>query len=216
MIESLFILFIIFLFILPTPTLALAFGLSTSHLLYKQYLLLRNQPPKFKRVAWLVLVGNGINLTLSLILALAMSYAVFYFLTQQTWLFIFNFLFCFLVSARWFDFSNSLFRSYIHRLSEKHTPALKTTGESTFVMIFGLRKSIGWGAGLMPVFVDAGDINLEEKDLQFKGLFLDFKLGREDIESAVPSSSEQIIFTPRHNPPSLRVDRFRLVVRDQF
>lgn len=216
MIESLFILFIIFLFIIPIPTLSLALGLAIGHIFYKQFLLLRHQPAKHKSLVWYTLLCSAINLSSSLILAFALSYAVYYFLTDLSWLFIFNFLFCLLISVRWFDFSNYLFRYLIHRLSEQHTQAIKTTGPSTFVMIYGLRKSIGWGAGWTPVFVDAADIDLGQEPLRVKGLFLDLNLDSENIENAGPVSSEQISFNLRQSRQQPQADRFKLVVRDQF
>ncbi len=216
MIESLFILFIILLFIIPLPTLSLALGLGIGHIFFKQFLLMRHQPAAHKSLAWYTLLCNAINFSLSLILAFALSYAVYYFLTDLSWLFIFNFLFCLLISARWFDFSNHLFRYLIHRLSEQHTPAIKTTGQSTFVMIFGLRKSIGWGAGWTPVFVDAGDIDLSQETLRFSGQFLDFNLDTGNIQNAASVSAEQISLSLRDTRQQYQADRFKLVVRDQF
>lgn len=216
MIESLFILLIIFLFIMPIPTLAMATGLGIGHLFYKQFLLFRYQPASHKNLIWCTLLCNGINFFLSLFLALAMSYAVHYFLTDLFWLFLFNFLFCFAVSLRWFDFSNRLFRYLVHRLSEKHTRPLNTTGQSTFVMIYGLQKSIGWGAGWTPVFVDAGIIDLTRETLRFRGLFLDMTLGPQNLENAISVSSEQITLIPRRENEHQRVGRYKLVVRDQF
>lgn len=201
---------------MPVPTLALATGLGIGHLFYKQFLLFRFQPASQKKLIWYTLLCNGINFILSLFLAFGMSYAVHYFLTDLFWLFLFNFLFCFAVSIRWFDFSNRLFRFLVHRLSEKHTPSLKTTGNTAFVMVYGLRKSIGWGAGWTPVFVDAGDIDLTREILRFKGLFLDLTLNSQSLENAISVSSEQITLIPRRENDYQRAGRYKLVIRDQF
>ncbi len=201
---------------MPVPTLMLSLGMGISHLLYKQFLLLRHQPGQHKRVVWFTLLCNTINLALSLALAFAMSYAVYFFLTDLSWLFIFNFLFCIVISFRWFDFSHRLLRSFIHRLSEQHNLSAKTTGDSVFILLFGLRKSIGWGAGLTPVFVDAGEVDINQETLRFKGLFLNLKLSPDDFQGGFPISSEQISLIPRKENHAAPVDRYLLVVRDQF
>ena len=100
MLESLLILFILFLFITPVPALAVVLGLSTSHFLYRKHMLLRYQPTVGKRLAQWTLACSAINLILSFLLALCLSLAVLYLLTDLFYLFLFNFVFCFMVSAR--------------------------------------------------------------------------------------------------------------------
>ncbi|MCA9484805.1 MAG: hypothetical protein KC553_13825 [Nitrospina sp.] len=215
MLESLLILFILFLFITPVPALAVALGLSTSHFLYRKHMLLRYQPTVGKRLAQWTLACSAINLILSFLLALCLSLAVLYLLTDLFYLFLFNFVFCFMVSARWFDFTHHLYRSRVLALSEHHTRVQNATADSPLVMVYGLRKSIGWGAGLTPVIVDAGLLDLDRESLRFKGLFLDLNLGPHRIEFAQPVSSEKIAFRPRQTQPH-RIETFWLVVRDGF
>jgi len=179
-------------------------------------LLFKNQPAEGKRVAWLALFTGWINFILSLVLGLTLSLGVYYLITDLFFVFIFNFLFCSLISVRWFDFSHKLFRHLIYRYKGIDGSAAERTPDTVFVMILGLRKSTGWGLGLVPVFIDAGTLWLKENRLLFDGVFLHLTLTHEVLEQAEPVSYERIRFSPSRPIVAYKAEAFWLVVRDQF
>lgn len=218
MLECFLILYILMLFIFPVPALVVTLGGYTSYLAYKKYLLFRHQPPEGIKVAWLALITGSINFLLSLALGLSLSLLIYFVFSQYTYLFAFNFFFCSLVSVRWFDFCHTLFRWGVHQLKIKSGKNTFSPDPSldTFVLFLGLKKSTGWGPGLIPNVIDAGYLRNCETHLKFTGVFLEHTFSRKHLESADSVSSDKIKLTPGKHEGSVPFDSCLLIFRDQF
>lgn len=215
--ECLIIVYVLLLFVFPVPGLILALGACASYLGFKKYMLLRDQPAAGKTVVWLALLAQGVNLVLSLALGLVLAFAVKTVIIDFQPLFYFNFLFCSLISWRWFDFSHQPFKHFIFRDPGSKLNSLPENGATkTFVVIIGLREATGWNKGGIPAWMDAGMLTQEKTGLKFEGLFSRMELTPSAIKQAAPLSHEKIHVT-LHSPlgphPTLEL---RLILRDRF
>ena len=119
MIELTSVLFILLFFAFPLPALAGSLGIFTTWNLYRKYEAFKTQPHEGKKNLILGAALFLINFICSIFLGIAMAFAVYYFIYDNSYLFIFNFLFCSTISLRWFDFTHNLYRWFIFKLQSK-------------------------------------------------------------------------------------------------
>jgi len=197
MLEVIFVAYLLALFIVPLPVLGGTLFFSTGWFLYKKYFLFKNQPVEGKIVYYLTGASGILNVGFSFLLSIAISKTIDFLLFKFIYLYYFNLVFAFSVSARWFDFSHSIYKHYI----DKALPNFNSEGKKAyFVSISGYRKGapFGFGAGLLQTFVDSGYLIIDEHEIHFTGVFIKEKielpanyepekLSSEKIEIAVPS-----------------------------
>jgi len=185
MIELTSVLFILLLFVFPLPVLAASLGLFTTWNLYKKYTSFKAQPVEGKKNLILSSVLFLINFICSIVLGITLAFAVHYFIFDNIYLLVFNFLFCSTISLRWFDFTHNLYRLFIFKLKPKNT-----TTAAHFAICQGFRKMNGFG--LAPVYTDAGILRLEDNQLVFKGVFCEETFTPANITYMEKKSSEKI------------------------
>ena len=208
MIELASVLFILLLFVFPLPVLAASLGLFTTWNLYKKYETFKTQPVEGKRNLLLGAAFFLINFICSISLGTALSFAVYYFIIDSFYLFIFNFLFCSTISLRWFDFTHNLYRLFIYKLKPKDV-----FPNFYFVICQGYRENNGFG--LKPVYTDSGALCIEGNQLVFKGVFRDETFKPENIIQVEKKSSEKIkIRTQQSEIKNTEV--FLLTLKEKF
>jgi hypothetical protein len=208
MIELTSVLFILLLFVFPLPVLAASLGLFTTWNLYKKYTSFKAQPAEGKKNLILSSLLFLINFICSIFLGITLSFAVHYFIFDNIYLFIFNFLFCSTISLRWFDFTHNLYRLFISKLKPQYT---FTTAH--FAICQGFRARDGFG--LIPVYTDAGTLRLEGNQLVFKGVFREETFNSANISHAEKKSSEKIrIFTKQNSLKNAEV--FIITLKEKF
>ena len=213
MLEFLLILYILVLFIFPIPGVAIALGAGTSYLLYRKYLLWKNQPDPGKKIVALALITGAANIIISLILGAALAFTVRLLIFKHVYLFFYNFVFCSLISMRWFDFLQPLYRHFIFKYLSPHI----TAGENDpFAMLIGLRTSTGWGRGLTPVFLDSGILKWQEHQVRFDGVLVNLVFEKESLISVEKISSEKIKILPAPKNRVHQAESYLIVLRDQF
>ena len=213
MLEFLLILYILILFIFPIPGVAIALGAGTSYLLYRKYLLWKKQPAPGKKIVTLAFITGTANIIISLILGAALAFTVHLLIFEHVYLFFFNFVFCSLISMRWFDFSHQLYRHFIFKYLNPHT----VTGKNDpFAMLIGLRTSTGWGRGMTPVFLDAGTLKWQDHQVRFDGILVNLVFEKESLISAEKISSEKIKILPAPKNRVHQAESYLIVLRDQF
>jgi hypothetical protein len=210
MIELTFVLIIIFFFVLPLPALAVSLGLFTTWFLYKKYESRINQPSEGKKLLTFGIVFFLTNLICSIFLGFSLAFGVYHFIYDNLYLLGFNFLFCFAVSLRWFDFTYHLYRLYIFKLKSFK---IDTFGPSYFVVCQSLKeKGI---LGLVPIYTDAGILELEENKITFKGVFREEIFSSANILHIEKLSSEKIkIFTIKIEQKKENI--FMISLKNQF
>jgi len=213
MIEFLFVLCILMLFIFPVPTLSAALGVVTCYFLFRKYHLFKYQPKIGRKLLGVYWVFGFQNLALSLGLAVLLSLIVYSLIFNNYFLFVFNFFLCFLISLRWFDYSYNLFRSSVTRPSEDKTISSDST---PFAMVFGMRPHSGLGLGLAPIFFDAGPIRVGESSVRFEGTFFQetFRPGQFIDIKKVSSEKIRILALPENK--QFHATEYWLVLREQF
>ena len=102
MIELTSVLIIMLLFVFPLPVLAISLGLFTTWSLYRKSEAFNNQPSEGKKNLILSLVLFLVNIICSIILGVTLAFGIYYFIFDNFYLLIFNFLFCSAISLRWF------------------------------------------------------------------------------------------------------------------
>lgn len=208
MIELTSVLFILLLFVFPLPVLAGSLGLFTTWNLYKKYSSFKAQPTEGKKNLILSSILFLINFICSIFLGITLSFAVHYFIFENIYLFIFNFLFCSTISLRWFDFTHNIYRLFIFKLKPK-VPFIK----SHFAVCQGFRKRDGFG--LIPVYTDAGTLRMEGNQLVFKGVFREETFTPANITHMEKKSSEKIrIFSKPNNFKNAEV--FLITLKEKF
>ena len=208
MIELASVLFILLFFIFPLPALAIGSGLFTTWTLYRKYEIFNAQPAEGKENLICGTVLFLANFICSIFLGLAMALAVYYFIFESFYLFVFNFLFSSIVSLRWFDFTHNLYRLFILKLQPKEafTP-------SHFAICQAFRKRDSFG--LAPVYTDAGALRLENNQLIFKGVFREETFSPRNISNIEKKSSEKIkIFSSQGNHKNAEV--FLITLKEKF
>ena len=148
MIELTSVLIIMLLFVFPLPVLVISLGLFTTWSLYRKSEAFNNQPSEGKKNLILSLVLFLVNIICSIILGVTLAFGIYYFIFDNFYLLIFNFLFCSAISLRWFDFTHNLYRHFIFKLKPFKTDAF---AQSYFVVCQGFRERDHGGFGLAPV-----------------------------------------------------------------
>ena len=210
MIELTAVLIIILLFVFPLPALAVSLGLFTTWSLYGKYESFNNQPAEGKKNLILSMVLFLINIFCSIILGVTLALGVYYFIYDNFYLLIFNFVFCSAISLRWFDFTYNLYRHFIFKLKPTDTSA-----QSHFVVCQGFREREHGGFGLIPVYTDAGTLELENNKIVFKGVFREETFSPSNIIHVEKKSSEKIKILSKQNKLT-NADRFLITLNDQF
>ena len=210
MIELTAVLIIILLFVFPLPALAVSLGLFTTWSLYGKYESFNNQPAEGKKNLILSMVLFLINIFCSIILGVTLALGVYYFIYDNFYLLIFNFVFCSAISLRWFDFTYNLYRHFIFKLKPTDTSA-----QSHFVVCQGFREREHGGFGLIPVYTDAGTLELENNKIVFKGVFREETFSPSNIIHVEKKSSEKIKILSKQNKLT-NADRFLKTLKDQF
>ncbi len=210
MIELTAVLLIIFIFLFPIPALTLSMGLLTTWILYGKYAFYSNLPPKGKRIHILTLGLFSLNIISSIFLGIALALAVHYLIYENLYLLIFNFLFCFAISLRWFDFTHNLYRQFIYKLKPIKTEGLP---QPHFVVCQGFREKDGFG--LAPVYIDAGILELENNKVIFSGALGEQIFSPSNIIQIEKKSSEKIkifIHANKYQQPHI----FLITLTEQF
>ena len=210
MIELTAVLIIILLFVFPLPALAVSLGLFTTWSLYGKYESFNNQPAEGKKNLILSMVLFLINIFCSIILGVTLALGVYYFIYDNFYLLIFNFVFCSAISLRWFDFTYNLYRHFIFKLKP-----IDTSAQSHFVVCQGFREREHGGFGLIPVYTDAGTLELENNKIVFKGVFREETFSPSKIIHVEKKSSEKIKILSKQNKLT-NADRFLITLKDQF
>ena len=210
MFELTAVLIIILLFVFSLPALAVSLGLFTTWSLYGKYESFNNQPAEGKKNLILSMVLFLINIFCSIILGVTLALGVYYFIYDNFYLLIFNFVFCSAISLRWFDFTYNLYRHFIFKLKPTDTSA-----QSHFVVCQGFREREHGGFGLIPVYTDAGTLELENNKIVFKGVFREETFSPSNIIHVEKKSSEKIKILSKQNKLT-NADRFLITLKDQF
>ena len=210
MFELTAVLIIILLFVFSLPALAVSLGLFTTWSLYGKYESFNNQPAEGKKNLILSMVLFLINTFCSIILGVTLALGVYYFIYDNFYLLIFNFVFCSAISLRWFDFTYNLYRHFIFKLKPTDTSA-----QSHFVVCQGFREREHGGFGLIPVYTDAGTLELENNKIVFKGVFREETFSPSNIIHVEKKSSEKIKILSKQNKLT-NADRFLITLKDQF
>ena len=212
MIELAAVLIIMLLFVFPLPGLATGLGLFTTWGLYKKYESLNNQPAEGKKNLILSIALSLANIFCSIILGVALAFGVYYFIYDNFYLLIFNFLFCFAISLRWFDYTYILYRQFIFKLKPFKTGAF---AQSYFVVCKAFRERDRGSFGLAPVYTDAGILELENNKVVFKGVFREETFPPSDTIHVEKKSFEKIkILLKRKGLKD--PDIFLITLKDQF
>jgi hypothetical protein len=208
MIELTSVLLILLLFVFPLPIFAASLGLFTTRIIYNKYESFRIQPAEGKKSMIAGTVLFLINAICSILLGAALAFAVQYFILDNFYLFIFNFLFCSAISLRWFDFTHNLYRQFIFKLIPN-----KAFATSYFVNCQGFRKRGGFG--LTPVYTDAGTLNLEENRLVFKGVFREETFTPSNVIHIEKQSFEKIKIHSKQNDLK-KPEVFLITLKEKF
>ncbi len=208
MIELTSVLFILLLFVFPLPVLAASLGLFTTWNLYKKYSSFKAQPSEGKTNLILSAALFLINFLCSIFLGVTLSFAVHYFIFDNIYLFIFNFLFCSTISLRWFDFTHNIYRLFIFKLKPKDTSI-----KSHFAVCQGFQTREGFG--LTPVYSDAGTLKLEGNQLVFKGVFREETFTPANITHIEKKSSEKIRISSKSNSYK-NAEVFLITLKEKF
>ncbi|CAI2718079.1 hypothetical protein [Nitrospina watsonii] len=214
MIEFLFVLYILIAFIFPLPVLSATLGAGTCYLLFRKHYLWKHQPASARRLLAAYWTCHFLNFSLSLGLAVVMALFIHHLIFKNYFLFIFNFLFCFFISYRWFDYTHSLFRLYLHKLRRNANTASSASGTLTLLIAF--RPHSGLGLGMLPAFLDAGYLTLEENRIYFEGLLIQETWTPAHFSQLEKVSAEKLRLTPQPEHRHGGAAAYLLIVRDQF
>ncbi|QPJ65555.1 MAG: hypothetical protein G3M78_09185 [Candidatus Nitrohelix vancouverensis] len=209
MLETLFIAFLLLLFISPKTGLAALLGLWTTFQLHRAYRLGRSQPREGRPLLRLSRSLRTINALLSLALAAALAGMVYFIILENRLLFVFNLMFCFAVALRWFDFTFSLF----HKQVARKYPELRLPGESAlFAICLAWSRPAGFGVGLSPVFFDAGYLHASKGRLEFNGALTRQSYLLVDLQRIEKLSSDgfRIVLAKPSGPCQTEILKFRL------
>lgn len=215
MLEVIFVAYLLALFIVPLPVLAGTLFFSAGWFFYKRYFLFKNQPVEGKIVCYLAGASTVLNIGFSFLLAIAISKTIDFLLFQFVYLYYFNLVFAFAVSARWFDFTHSIYKYYIDRaLSLPNTKGKR----AYFVSISGYRKGapFGFGAGLLQTFVDSGYLIFDGREIQFSGVFIKEKIKLPVNYEPEKISSEKIEITVPNLFQNFRAEKIIVALKGQF
>ena len=210
MIELASVFFILLLFVFPVPASVIALGFITTRSLHKKYAFYITQPVEGKRIQILTTLCFLTNFILSTFLGVALAWGVDYLIYENIYLLIFNFMFCFAISLRWFDYTYYLYRLYIFKLKPFRKEALS---DSQFATCQGFREHDS--SGRTPIFKDAGIWKWNNNEGVFKGVFCEKTFSPSRIIHIEKKSSEKFIIITQ--PTNIKEPNIFLIsLKDQF
>jgi hypothetical protein len=213
MLETGITLLILLFFIFPIPGMAVCLGAWTCYLIYGKLLLLNRQPYRWKKIIWIHFLTRATDMILSFVIAFMIALAVYFLIFDSVRLFIFNLIFCFLISIRWFDFTHVIYRHLISKLQPTSLPASKN---SVFCMLIGQRSGIGIGIGMKSVSLDSGYIHWDGHQLIFDGIMARKVFSRNSILTVEKISSEKIKIIPAQKNLNEKTEAWTIIIRQQF
>ena len=213
MLEIGITLLILLFFIFPIPGAAVCLGAWTCYLIYGKLLLLIRQPNRWKKIVWIHFLTGTADTILSFVIAFMIALTVYFLIFDSTRLFIFNLIFCFLISFRWFDFTHVIYRRLILKLQPLSLPAPK---DSIFCMLIGQRSGTGLGIGMKSVSLDSGYTYWDGHQLVFDGLIARKVFSRNSILTVEKVSSEKIKIVPARKNLNEKAEAWIIVLRQQF
>ena len=204
---------ILLFFIFPIPGLAVCLGVWTCHLIYGKFLLLNRQPSRWKKIVWIHFLTGTADTILSFVMALLLALTVYFLIFDGLRLFIFNLIFCFLISFRWFDFTHIIYRKLVLRLQPLSLPPPKN---SVFCMLIGQRSGTGIGIGMKAVSLDSGYTYWDGHQLVFDGIMARKIFSRKSVLTAEKISSEKIKVVPAQRDSNEKAEAWIIIIRQQF
>jgi hypothetical protein len=213
MLEIGITLLILLFFIFPIPGAAVCLGAWTCYLIYGKLLLLIRQPNRWKKIVWIHFLTGTADTILSFVIAFMIALTVYFLIFDSTRLFIFNLIFCFLISFRWFDFTHVIYRRLILKLQPLSLPVPK---DSIFCMLIGQRSGTGLGIGMKSVSLDSGHTYWDGHQLVFDGLLARKVFSRNSILTVEKVSSEKIKIVPARKKLNEKAEAWIIVLRQQF
>ncbi len=213
MLEIGITLLILLFFIFPIPGLAVCLGAWTCYLIYGKLLLLNRQPPQWKKIVWIHFLTGAADTILSFVMAFMLALTVYFLIFDGLHLFIFNLIFCFLISFRWFDFTHGIYRRLVLKLQPLSLPAPKN---SVFCMLIGQRSGTGLGIGMKAVSLDSGYTYWDGPQLIFDGVMARKAFSRKTVLTVETISSEKIKIVPARQNSNEKAEAWIIVIRQQF
>ena len=213
MLEIGITLLLLLFFIFPVPGVAVSLGAWTCYLIYSKFLLLSHQPPRWKKIVWIHFFTGTADAILSFVMAFLLALTVYFVIFDGLRLFVFNFIFCFLISFRWFDFTHIIYRHLILSLQPLSLPPPKN---SVFCMLIGQRSGNGIGIGMKAVSLDSGYAYWDGHQLVFDGIMSRKTFSRKSVLTAETISSEKIKIIPAQQNAGEKAEAWTVVIRQQF
>ncbi len=213
MLEIGITLLILLFFIFPIPGLAACLGAWTCYLIYSKLLLLNRQPPQWKKIVWIHFLTGAADTILSFAMAFMLALIVYFLIFDGLRLFIFNLIFCFLISFRWFDFTHVIYRRLVLKLQSLSLPAPKN---SVFCMLLGQRSGTGLGIGMKAALLDSGYTYWHGHQLVFDGIIARKVFSRKTVLTVEKISSEKIKIVPARQNSNEETEAWTIIIRQQF
>lgn len=213
MLEIGITLIILLFFIFPIPGVVVCLGAWTCYLIYGKLLLLNRQPYRWKKIVWIYFLNGAADTILSLAIAFMLAFLVYFLIFDSMRLFIFNLIFCFLVSIRWFDFTHVIYRHLVLKLQPLSLPAPKN---SVFCMLMGQRSGTGIGIGMKAVSLDSGYIYWDRHQLIFDGIMARKVFSQKSVLTVEKISSEKIKIVPVRHNLNEKAEAWIIIIRQQF
>jgi hypothetical protein len=213
MLEIGITLLLLLFFIFPIPGVAVCLGAWTCYLIYSKFLLLGHQPSRWKKIVWIHFFTGTADAILSFVMAFLLALTVYFVIFDGLRLFTFNFIFCFLISFRWFDFTHIIYRHLVLSLQPISLPPPKN---SVFCMLIGQRSGTGIGIGMKAVSLDSGYAYWSGHQLVFDGIMSRKTFSRKSVLTAEKISSEKIKIIPAQQNAGEKAEAWTIVIRQQF
>jgi len=142
-----------------------------------------------------------------------LALVVYFLIFDSVRLFIFNFIFCFLISIRWFDFTHAIYRRLILNLQPLSLPAPKN---SVFSMLIGQHSGTGMGIGMRSLSLDSGYMYWDGHQLIFDGIMAHKVFSRNSVLTVDKVSSEKIKIVPARKNLNEKAEAWIIIIRQQF
>lgn len=213
MLEIGITLLILLFFIFPIPGSAICLGAWTCYLIYGKILLFNRQPSRWKKIVWIYFLTGVANTIISFGMAFILSLTVYLLIFDSLRLFVFNFIFCFLISFRWFDFTHVIYRRLVSKLRPLSLPAPKN---SVFCMLLGQHSGTGTGIGMRSISLDSGYTYWDGHQLIFDGIISRKVFSQNSVLTLEKISSEKIKIVPTRNDSNEEPEAWIIIMRQQF
>ena len=197
MLEFIFIVYFLLLFVFPLQIVALTLGLLTTWMAFQRIQLAIHQPHEGRKILRLKSITATLNFCLSVIVSLAMAFMIHTLIFTHWYLFIFNLVFSLVISLRWFDFTHLIYRHYILKFGANFKG-----DSSAFVEITGFVVRPGAILGKIPLMIDAGGLRWENSVLTFDGVFYKQKFSPANIIQVEKKSLDRIRMVVKKNHDS--------------